>query len=464
MGRRTTFPRVSGGIVLDSFSLGSFFTGLLAVLPAGLLVLVGSIGERSAAFAAFTVVVWYLTVLLVVSRFAQLGILGETEASLFSDVAGPWTGTALVALRLLALWIAWLLPIVVWGWLAAPGQAADGMPAAGMPGMGMSPFGVPKVPTFLLFWAALGGVLSFVFVSVAAAAPRFVDAFSPGLWASLLAGRLGELFLAMAGTYGPPVAVFVVLFPLFLALLPVNPKATAALLAPVFLYLAGMVMALQGRLGGAFSAAGLSEGLEDEAPAAASVPPGPSASPRGEVHAPAVPGAAPASPAPAAPAAAPAVAYVDPRTLEAAWQANIAAGDQAGALHVASELIPAALAKGDARLASQAYRRHLDHLPELGLDRNALDLVADQLLKDGDVAAAAWTFSQALDGDAADPKAFKGLLRVADHYLEKAKTPREAVRVYRYLLDRAPASPFAEHARDLLATAERRASRPATQG
>lgn len=462
MGRRTTFPRVSGGIVLDSFSLGSFFTGLLAVLPAGLLVLVGSIGGRSAGFAAFTVIVWYLTVLLVVARFAQLGILGETDAGLFSDVAGPWTGTALVALRLLALWIAWLLPIVVWGWLAAPGRAADGMAAAGMPGLGMTPFGVPMVPAFLLFWAALGGVLSFAFVSIAAAAPRFLDTFSPGLWGSLLAGRLGELFLAMAGTYGPPVAVFVVLFPLFLALLPVNPKATAALVVPVLLYLAGMVMTLQGRLAGAFSAAGLSDVLGEEEPALSAAPPETSASPRGDLHAPAAPGAGAAPPAAAT--AAPAVSHVDPRTLEAAWQANLAAGDQAGALHVASELIPTALAKGDARLAAQAYRRHLDHLPELGLDRSALDLVADQLLKDGDVAAAAWTFSQALDADAADPKAFKGLLRVADHYLEKAKTPQEAVRVYRYLLDRAPASPFAEHARDLLATAERRASRPAAQG
>ena len=48
--------------------------------------------------------------------------------------------------------------------------------------------------------------------------------------------------------------------------------------------------------------------------------------------------------------------------------------------------------------------------------------------------AAAWTFSQALDKEPGDPKAFKGLLRVADHHLEKAKAPVEAVRVYRYLL------------------------------
>ena len=169
----------------------------------------------------------------------------------------------------------------------------------------------------------------------------------------------------------------------------------------------------------------------------------------------------PAAHAVPAPSAAPAAAYGDPRTLHAAWQSHVAAGDAPGALDVARELIPAGLAKGEAKTAAQVYRRHLDHLADLGLDRTALDLLADQLLRDGDVAAAAWTFSQALDTDPSDPKAFKGLLRVADHYLEKAKVPHEAVRVYRYLLDRAPASPFADHARDLLAAAERKAARPA---
>jgi len=48
---------------------------------------------------------------------------------------------------------------------------------------------------------------------------------------------------------------------------------------------------------------------------------------------------------------------------------------------------------------------------------------------------------------------------VAEHHLEKAKAPLEAVRVYRYLLERAPGSPLAEHARDLLADVERRAAR-----
>ena len=454
MGRRTTFPRVSGGIVLDSFSVVSFFTGLLAILPAGLLVLVGSIGERSAGIGAAGVVVWGLTVLTCVSRFAQLGIAGDTEGGLFSDSAGPWSGTFLVAVRLLVLWVVWILPFFAWFWLGSPAQ-----PDGGMPTMGMVPFGVPKIPFLLSIWAALGGVLAFAFIAVAAAAPRFADTFSPGLWATLFGGRLGELLVAMAGAYGPPLAVFVILFPLFFALVPVNPKAALTSTIPVLLYVVGMVMTLQGKLCGAFAAASLSEGIETEATTAPEeAPPESPASAHAQAHVPGAPAAAHAAPAPSA---APQAAHGDPRTLQAAWQANVAAGDAHSAVHVARELIPAALAKGEPKLASQVYRRHLDHLADLGLDRTALDLLADQLLRDGDVAAAAWTFSQALDTDPSDPKAFKGLLRVADHYLEKAKVPHEAVRVYRYLLDRAPASPFADHARDLLAAAERKAARPA---
>ncbi|MFN7988380.1 MAG: hypothetical protein U0529_12975 [Thermoanaerobaculia bacterium] len=452
MGRRTTFPRVSGGIVLDSFSIVSFFTGLLAILPAGLLVLVGSVGERSPSTGAAGFAVWGLTVLVCVSRFAQLGIAGDTEGGLFSGTAGPWSGTLLVALRLLLLWVIWLLPFVAWAWL---GSAPEAGPAAqGMPAMGLLPLGVPKIPFLLSIWAALGGVLAFAFIAVAAAAPRFADTFSPGLWGTLFGGRLGELFLAMAGAYGPPLAVFVIVLPLFVALLPVNVKGALTSMLPVLVYVVGMVMTLQGKLCGAFAAAGLAEDVELEAMAGAE----PAAAEAGHV-------AAPHAQAPvhaAAPVAAePAVAWGDPRTLHAAWQARVAAGDGAGALEVARELIPAGLAKGEARLAAQVYRRHLDHLPELGLDRTTLDLLADQLLRDGDVAASAWTFSQALDAQPSDPKAFKGLLRVADHYLEKTKEPHEAVRVYRYLLDRAPTSPFADHARDLLAAAERRAARPA---
>ena len=439
MGRRTTFPRVSGGIVLDSFSIVSFFTGLLAILPAGLLVLVGSVGERSPSTGAAGFAVWGLTVLVCVSRFAQLGIAGDTEGGLFSGTAGPWSGTLLVALRLLLLWVIWLLPFVAWAWL---GSAPEAGPAAqGMPAMGLLPLGVPKIPFLLSIWAALGGVLAFAFIAVAAAAPRFADTFSPGLWGTLFGGRLGELFVVAAGTFGPPAAVFLVVVPVFAAIAPENGKLALTFLVPFLLYAVGMALTLQGKLSGAFSAARLAEEPEE-----------------GVAAAPAETDAAPIA-ASAAAAAAPPLG--DPKSLHAVWKSRLAGGDADGAVAAARELIPAGLAKGEPRLASEAYRRHLDRLPELGLDRTALDLVADQLLRDGDVAAAAWTFSQALDAQVDDPKAFKGLLRVAEHYAEKSKLPLEAVRIYRYLLERAPASPFAQHARDLLADAERKAARPA---
>ncbi len=447
MGGRTVFSRVSGGIVLDSFSIVSLFTGLLAVLPAGFLLLIGSSGPRSASHAAAVSVVWGLTVLVFVSRFAQLGIAGDSEGGLFSGTAGPWSGTFLAAARLLLLWVLWVLPFVAWALMKSEPQAPAGFPA-----MGFALLAAPRIPILLAIWACLGMVLSFAFVAVAAAAPGFGDLFSPGLWRALFAGRIGELFVAIAGTYGPPVAVFAFFFPFLFALVSVNPKASLTGTLPVLTYAVGMVLSLQGKLCGAYAAASLVEEGDVSEPLEAVR----SADDQAAVTAAPVPVHAPA---PAADV--PVAALGDPRRLHAVWQTRLSAGDVEGALEAAREAIPSGLAKKEPRLAAEIYRRHLDRLPELDLDRTALDLLADQLLRDGDVAAAAWTFSQALDTEPTDPKAFKGLLRVAEHHLDKAKEPLEAIRVYRYLLERAPASPFADHARDLLGAAERRAARPA---
>jgi len=448
MGGRTVFSRVSGGIVLDSFSILSLFTGLLAALPAGLVLLIGSTGSPAAGTGAAAAVVWGVTVLVFVSRFAQLGIAGDSEGGLFSDTAGPWSGTFLVAGRLVVLWVLWALPFVAWAFLKSEPQAP-----AGFQGMGVGLLGALRIPVLLALWSALGMVLSFAFVAVSAAAPGFVDLFSPGLWRALFSGRIGELFVAIAGTFGPPLTVFAIVLPVIAAFVPLNPKAALTGMIPFLVYAVGMVLTLQGKLCGAYAAASLVE--EGEVETFEAVP-----AAEAQAVAPAVP--APVHSAAPAAAEAPAPSLGDPKHLHTVWLARLSAGDAKGALEAAREAIPAGLAKKEPRLAAEMYRRHLDRLPELGLDRTALDLLADQLLRDGDVAAAAWTFSQALDTEPTDSKAFKGLLRVAEHHLEKAKEPLEAVRVYRYLLERAPASPFADHARDLLGAAERRAARPAT--
>ena len=208
MGGRTVFSRVSGGIVLDSFSIVSLFTGLLAALPAGLLLLIGSSGPRSAGVGAAVSVVWGLTVLVFVSRFAQLGIAGDSEGGLFSGSAGPWSGTFLAAGRLLVLWAVWALPFVAWALMKGEPQAPAGFPA-----LGFGLLGAPRIPFLLALWSGLGMVISFAFVAVSAAAPGFGDLFSPGLWRTLFAGRIGELFVAIAGTFGPPVTVFAIVLP-----------------------------------------------------------------------------------------------------------------------------------------------------------------------------------------------------------------------------------------------------------
>ena len=434
MASRTAFPRVFGEIVHDSFSITSFFTGLLAALPTGLVLLFAASGPRTKGDAVAVLVVWVATVLVFVSRFAQVGVAGDIEGGLFSSAAGPWGDTLLAAARLLALWAAWAVPFVAWELLKGAESGAS------VPVFGLVPFGLPRIPFLLSLWSGLGVVLSFAFVAVAAAAPGFGSLFSPALWRTLFGGRLGELFLAIAGVFGPPLTVLFVVLPVFGALTPRQPKLALTLCVPLLLYVAGMVLALQGKLCGAFAAASLAEEIDEPLPEEAS----------GQVGEPPV---ASGAPEPGAPATG------DPESLQAIWQARLAAGDMPGALEAARAAIPAALAKGSPKAAAGIYRQHLDRLDALDLDRPALSLLADQLLRDGDVAAAAWTFSQALDAEPGDAKAFKGLLRVAEHHLEKAKAPLEAIRVYRYLLERAPGSPLAEHARDLLADVERKAAR-----
>jgi len=434
MASRTAFPRVFGEIVHDSFSITSFFTGLLAALPTGLVLLFAASGPRSKGDALAVFVVWMGTVLLFVSRFAQVGVAGDTEGGLFSSAAGPWSGTLAAAARLLLLWAAWAVPFFGWALL----KGADS--GVGVPPFGLVPYGLPRLPVLLSLWSGLGVALSFAFVAVAAAAPGFGSLFSPALWRTLLGGRLGELFLAIAGVFGPPLTVLLVVLPVFGALAPRQPKLALTAFVPLLLYAVGMVLTLQGKLCGAFAAASLAE--EGDEPLDVEV-----AAPSGSVS---------SVPAGAGPAEAP---TADPESLQAIWQARLSAGDVDGALEAARMAIPAGLAKGSPKAAAAIYRQHLDRIDALGLDRPALSLLADQLLRDGDVAAAAWTFSQALDAEPGDAKAFKGLLRVAEHHLEKAKAPHEAIRVYRYLLERAPGSPLAEHARDLLADAERKAAR-----
>lgn len=453
MGGRAVFPRVSGGIVLDSFSIVSLFTGLLAALPAGLVLLIGPSGSRSAGTGAAVSVVWGVTVLVFVSRFAQLGIAGDSEGGLFSATAGPWSGTLLAAGRLFVLWGLWVLPFVAWVFLKGEPQTPAGFPA---PGLGL--LAAPRIPFLLALWSGLGMVISFAFVAVSAAAPGFGDLFSPGLWRALFSGRIGELFVAIAGTFGPPVTAFAIVLPVIVAFVSVNPKAALTGMVLFLLYPIGMVLSLQGKLCGAYAAASLVEEEEGAETAFEAVAPS---------EVPARRETAPVSVHSLAPAEAetPGPSVADARHLHTLWLTRVSDGDLDGALDLAKEAIPAALAQKATRLAAEIYRRHLDRLPELGLDRTALDVLADQLLRDGDVAAAAWTFSQALDTEPTDPKAFKGLLRVAEHHLDKAKEPLEAIRVYRYLLERAPTSPFADHARDLLGGAERRAARPnAPQG
>ena len=73
--------------------------------------------------------------------------------------------------------------------------------------------------------------------------------------------------------------------------------------------------------------------------------------------------------------------------------------------------------------------------------------------------AASNAWANALTIDAADRKAFKGLLKVADQILQSGSPLDRAIRIYDFLLQAAPGSPFADHARAQAEIARRKAAK-----
>jgi hypothetical protein len=184
----------------------SFFTGLLAALPTGLVLLSRRAAPHGRGRRRGPRRLGGDRPRLRFALRAGRSRRGH-QGGLFSSAAGPWGDTLLAAARLLALWAAWAVPFVAWELLKGAGSGA------GAPVFGLVPYGLPRLPFLLSLWSGLGVVLSFAFVAVAAAAPGFGSLFSPALWRTLFGGRLGELFLAIAGVFGPPLTILLVVLP-----------------------------------------------------------------------------------------------------------------------------------------------------------------------------------------------------------------------------------------------------------
>jgi len=135
------------------------------------------------------------------------------------------------------------------------------------------------------------------------------------------------------------------------------------------------------------------------------------------------------------------------------------AGRAAEALAMARQAMPLCIARGQAPLAAELFATFWKQAKELGLDHEQIDAVASSFMKSGDLGRAVSAYGLALTMDPADRKATKGLLQAADQRLHKEGRPKDAAKIYTFLLIHAPNSSFAEDMRRGLAEAEARLAR-----
>jgi hypothetical protein len=135
------------------------------------------------------------------------------------------------------------------------------------------------------------------------------------------------------------------------------------------------------------------------------------------------------------------------------------AGRVTEAIDMARQAARLCLATGQAPLAAELFAVFWKQAKQLGLDHAQIDAVASVFMKSGDLARAVSAYGLALTMDPNDRKAVKGLLQAADQRLYKDGRPRDAAKIYTFLLQYSSNSPFSEDMRRGLSEAESRLAR-----
>ena len=519
--RVTLFSGRTGRVLCDAMSIGTAITGVvLGVAIVAESFVLGMAGARIlaqlVAQVIFAIVLARLT-LNGMSGESQGTLFSRVGGSWFTAlaVAGRY-------LALNAIWTI-PLAFVAWQSIAAAlggGMVAGGASAAPEPGGapdGAAPGGGAAVmlPIFALLmskalWASVGllvfgmALLPPVFLIVAVRSERFTDIFSPAHWQATFGGRGADLYSIYA-TYAGGLGMAIVLsIPIVLL-----GFAAGTGIGWFFVFVAGafamgLAVTLLGRLCGFFAfgdAVGGPAGVAVPGPDVAEPPARRRFAASNVVPHPAMASAGAATPVgsepPVAQQAQPAqdsglpplldadtkvaaamkrsetdapgaIADLEewrrtlaphPRVLHALTLCLLRAGRADEAVEAAREALPLCLLRGNVALAAEIFAALWKRVKELGLEREQIDVIAAALFKSGDLVRAASAYGHALTLDPGDRKAIKGLLQIADHRMHREGRPRDAARIYTFLLQYAPNSPFAEDMKRGLAEAEARAAR-----
>jgi hypothetical protein len=494
-GQVSEFGGIAGRVAREAMSPGTLVTGL------GLALLLGTISfiflrlEMSALATFLSHVVGALAL----ARFALNGLAGEFRGTIFSTAGGSWVRAARVAARYLVLNSAWIVPAL----LLKGSAGQDAMALVAGAGSGK----VLVLAALLVFGIALSPPVCLI---VSARAEKMGDILSPAFWGGCFRGRLSDLYVVYVVYIGGLATLLVISLPALALAFGGGVNLGLSVLAAELAFGMGLAITLLGRLCGFYAFGG--ESAEAPAGAAFSAPP-PSSAPRAAAGtAGTVPAAAgrtptgvqaspgahvhPAAHGPSLAAAepAPAGASVKPPLLEATQRveearrrfkedprgaigvlqelrasyapspqvlhalvlAHHAAGQEEQAVEAAREAFPLCLRRGNLVLAAEMFRALLRHVPVLGIGRDDILVVGATFIKMGDLRGAANAYVLLFRMDPGERRAVKGLLQIADLHLRPQGAAAEAVKIYRFLLEKCPASPFADDMRRGLAEAERR--------
>ena len=350
-----------------------------------------------------------------------------------------------------------------------------------------------------------------IFLIVAVRSERFGQIFSTVLWSNAFSGRLGDLYAIYVVHGGALGMLFILAIPALLLTFAAGKEIGVLFLSIGMAYSGGFAITLLGRLCGFFAfgeeLGGPSLAMQPVAGPGHGTPGGRAGRPRppeifGSPETAAdAPGVVQAENAAAvshhgaprtggAPSGPPPVADLSRQVAEARARFEHDADGALGALQtlreenpghplvlhaiafllhkggrgpeavlVAREAIPVCLEHSQAALAADLFATLWKQAKELGLSHEQIDIVATVLAKAGDHSRAITAFGIALQMDPGDRKAIKGLLQLADYKMHREGRPKDAARIYTFLLQYAPNSPFAEDIRRGLADAESRLAR-----
>jgi hypothetical protein len=517
--RISPFGGVAGRVLRDSMSFSTAISGIAI----GLTVMAAWFLLDYSGLRILAQLLTQVILAVALARFALNGLAGEYRGTVFSGAGGSWGQALAVAGRYLVLNLMWAAPLVLVAWQSAASVLAPAAPSMTGAAADPGPGGLAAPPGGLAVMLPILGLLTSkpflfsvglllmgltvlppVFLIVAVRSERFADIVSASHWRLIFAGCMDDLF-ALYSIYGGGLGTMLLIaIPAVLIGFAAGSEIGFLFAAGALAFFGGLMVSLLGRLCGFFAFGDEHGGwVRAPAPGMEDAPESPGSWRAGRSDEPPV--AAPrqattdaeAAPPPAGPAEPAADAHGLPPLLDAAEKVAAArrrfetdpdgairelaglrdthapspqvlhalafclhlAGRAPEALEAGRVAVPLCLARGNVALAAELFAALWKNARALGLEREQIDTLAAALAKSGDLGHAVSAFGLALTMDPGDRKAIKGLLQLADHRMHREGKAKDAARIYTFLLQYAPTSPFAEDMKRGLAEAESRLAR-----